>query len=140
MCYTLDMVPDLPEAELRQQLLLVSALFHGCSPEDGQFSANCARVLRQALKAAALWDDSLSWALHDTESVPSIVTTWYAALIDLIQQQPDSMKLLNGMGNFDGRAAPYYTACWLTPQGREIAEKLAAHHPDWVAAITNRPT
>jgi hypothetical protein len=124
------------EDEFRKQLILVSSLFHGTQPGE-EVSANCGRVLRRALLAAGLWNNGLRGALHDTETEPSIVTVWYSTLIELTQQEPESERLLAGAGNLAGRAGPHFTACWLTPRGRVVAQRLAEEHPEWVASIAD---
>ena len=121
------------DAELRRNYILASALFHTQISAD-QIRANCFRVLQHALMAAGLWDQDLearrSEAFHDAQDFP-VLRLWYETLIDLTRQEPASERLLEGAGNLAGRAGAYFTACWLTPAGRRVAEKLLAEHPEW---------
>jgi len=124
--------------QFRRDLILASALFHAPPPAD-RIYANCARVIRHALIAADLWDDRFDQAFQgDDESLARlpVVTQWYTTLIELTQHVPQSERLLNGGGNLVEPAGAYFTACWLTPAGAAVAERLLAEHPDWRARLT----
>jgi hypothetical protein len=126
------------EVEFRKNLILASASFQTKPPTDF-IRASCARVLRHALMAAGLWhtnsEDKANSAFHgEYEAFPEL-HQWYQTLIEQIQE-PESMRLLEGGGDFTTLAAASFTACWLTPRGRAIAEKLIADHPGWKAKLT----
>jgi hypothetical protein len=134
---------DDSDGELRQQLILASAFFHGDPPTD-RIRASSARVLRHALIAAGLWDDTLEAAAPavftgDEAAVARfpVVEEWYSTLIQLTRKRPKSARLLDGGGNMIAPAAPYFTGCWLTPAGRSEAERLLAQHPQWHAKLSS---
>jgi hypothetical protein len=126
--------------EFRRDLILVSALFHAPAPRD-RIYANCFRVLRHALNAAGLWDREFAAAFHgDDEELARfpLVAQWYSTLIDLTRR-PESERLLEGGGNLgDPPSGAYFTACWLTPAGKMVAEQLLAEHPEWKDRVTAR--
>jgi hypothetical protein len=131
-------MPDAFDAELRNNLILASALFH-TRPPMGRATANCGRVLRHALEAAGLWgagsEDSAIDAFHgECEKFPE-VQIWYQALIELTRK-PRPERLLEGAGNLILPAGAFFTACWLTPNGKSVAEKLIAEQPEWKAKLT----
>lgn len=143
----------------REQYILASAYFHGDQPE-GYLIANCARVLRQAMYAAGKWDHEFNAALHGVDNFPEYAQ-WYGSFLDLIFHEPESERLLQGGGNYGtpaGReamrrllpmpqdadaaglpAGAVYTACWLTPAGKRIADHLLALHPDWKEPLQTKP-
>lgn len=129
------------DAELRREFILASALFHERPPDaDGYVRANSARVLRNALRAAGLWDQRLqegqAEAFHGIYDRFPDIKMWYDTLIELVRHEPESERLLQGAGNLIDPAGASFTACWLTPRGRETAEKLLATHPDWENKLT----
>jgi hypothetical protein len=128
----------------RRDLILASAYFHASPPRPGErIRASCARVLRHALNAAGLWEDRMRKALHgEDDGSPEfrVVNQWYETLIDLVRRK--SERLLEGAGNLgDSKtgtppAGAYYTACWLTPAGRIVAERVLAEQPKLKASLT----
>src|SRR5580692_4798979 len=107
---------DPTDAELRRNLILASAYFHGLPPTD-RIRASCARVLRHALVAAGLWNERLngcaSAIFHgDSEANAEFpaVRLWYSTLIELTQQEPESERLLIGGGNLVAPAGAFFTA------------------------------
>ena len=125
------------DADFRRNLILASALLHTQTPPD-RIRANCFRVLRHALTAAGLWEERHSEAFHgETEDFPS-VGLWYSTLIEMALEEPASQRLLEGAGRFETFAGAYYTACWLTPAGRRVAERLLTEHPEWKARLTGQ--
>jgi hypothetical protein len=118
----------------RQRLLLRAVFLHGAPPGTA-VQANCARVLRQALVWAGLWNGTLARALREDREDP-ILTAWYGTLIEMSRDALGD-PLIVGLGNFgsptDLAAFPSYTACRLTSRGRELAERLFAEHPAYRA-------
>ena len=53
-----------------------------------------------------------------------------------MREEPASKRLLEGDGNLELPAGAYFTACWLTPAGERVAEKLVAEHPEWEARLS----
>jgi hypothetical protein len=127
--------------QLRRDLILVSAYFHAPPPRE-QVYANCFRVLRHALNAGGLWDSEFNAAFFgDDETIARfpLVAQWYSTLIDLTRQ-PQPERLLEGGGNLGvPSSGAYFTACWLTPAGRSVAERLLAEHPEWKDRVTAKP-
>jgi hypothetical protein len=124
--------------QLRRDLLLASAFFHAPAPRDRVY-ANCFRVIRHALVAADLWDDRFSEAFHgDDESMARfpVVATWYSTLIELTRHEPQPERLLNGAGDLLTPSGACFTACWLTPAGVAVAERLLSEHPEWKSRLT----
>ena len=115
----------------RQRLLLRAALLHGAPPGE-EVQANCARVLRQALVWAGLWNKRLARALRQDSEDP-VLAAWYRTLIEMTRDASGA-PLIEGLGNFGSlttpAAFPTYTACRLTSRGRELAERLFAEHPE----------
>jgi len=126
------------DADLRRNLILASAFFHAPPPVD-RIHANCHRVLQHALDAAGLWNEALAEAApavyHGDEDAAArfpVLGLWYSTLIELTRKEPESERLLNGGGNLgDPPAGACFTACWLTPAGRAVVQRLIAEHPDW---------
>lgn len=123
----------------REQLILMAAYVHG-SPLDGGISANCNRVLAQALFWAGLWNDGVRLRLMGAEVAevgPQDAATadgWYDVLIALTRQ-PAAERLLQGWGNLgtpEGHPAawPAFTACGLTQEGWELAKKMLAERSE----------
>ncbi|MFI5381577.1 MAG: hypothetical protein ACHRHE_19955 [Tepidisphaerales bacterium] len=133
--------PDIADAQLRKNLILCSALFHTPPPPqraDNRICANCARLLRHALTAPGLWQDEFKDAFHGTDDgIPQspVVTLWYSTLIELTRHEPESERLLNGVGNLVTPAGAHFTGCWLTPAGRTFAQRLLKEHPEWIAKL-----
>jgi hypothetical protein len=129
------------EIQSRKNFILVSALYFAPPPGE-RINANCDRVLRHALNAAGLWNNALAEAApaiyHGEEDAIArfpVLGLWYSTLIDLTRQ-PEAGRLLEGGGNLVAPAGACFTACWLTPAGRLVAERLIAEHPDWSDKLT----
>lgn len=125
-------IDDSNSPSVRQQLILASALLHTSPPGD-QVRANCSRVLRHAMIAAGVWDDHYergqSAAFHGEYNEYPLVKLWYESLISLTRREP-AERLLEGAGNLEVPAGARFTACWLTPLGKEIAEHFLAKVPN----------
>ena len=119
------------EEQLRRDFILASAFFHARSVHV----ANSARVLRHAMIAAGLWDESFNDAFDGNHEAFPIVSAWYATLIELTREE-ESRRLLDGGGNLVLPAGAHFTGCCLTPAGRTAAERLLADHPDWGERFT----
>jgi hypothetical protein len=119
--------------EEREKLILMAASVHG-APLNGPYTANCGRVLGQALIWACLWNDTVKEQLYgDKVGDTSTVEAWYATLIAMTKHIPESETLIQGWGNLNLPAAPAYTSCGLTSKGWDLAEKLLADRPHLVA-------
>ncbi len=126
--------------KFREELILVSALFHTPPPPKDYANANCGRVLRHAMIAADQWDQSFEIGLGgNTEDYP-VLKQWYDSLIKLIglRSDPESQRMLIGYGDFEIPQSADYTACFLTPAGKEAARTLLLEHPDWEGKLTAR--
>jgi hypothetical protein len=90
--------------------------------------------------AAGAWDAALeerkSEAFHDDTDFP-VLKQWYLTLIELTHVEPASTRLLIGAGNLDMNepAGAYFTACWLSPEGRHVAKNLLVENPQWEARL-----
>lgn len=122
----------------QEELILASAFFHAPPRRGDRDHANCFRVLRQALTAAGLWEENMIAAFHgedDSSAGFRVVDAWYRALIEMTRQEPESERLLEGGGNLGDPksgsepAGAYFTACWLTPAGCVVAERVLAERP-----------
>jgi hypothetical protein len=92
------------------------------------------------LHAAGEWKAEFEVAFHgvehlefDPERHPA--DAWYAMLIEMTRETPESSRLLLGEGNLITPAAACFTSCWLTPAGEARAARLLAEHPEWVAKL-----
>ncbi len=131
------------ESELfRERLILASALLHASPPTD-RIHANCDRVLRHAMFAAGVWDDRCrsggAAALQGFYDGHPLVWVWYSTLIRLTRQEPAMERLLEGAGNLSLPAGAAFTACWLTPRGRVLAEQFLIEHPEMKQKLSKRP-
>jgi hypothetical protein len=125
-----------PHQASRRQFILASARFNATDPNAGYYTATCARVLKHAMMAAGVWDESHRDGFHGIEeAASSLVDLWYGTLIEMVLAEPESARLLNGAGNFVGPAGAFFTGCWLTPAGRLEAERLLDLHPEWIANL-----
>ncbi len=64
-----------------------------------------------------------------------VIEEWYATLISMTRGIPHSELLIEGQGNLgnnvDAPAFPSFTGCRLTDEGRKLAERLFAEHPQY---------
>ncbi|HVS35550.1 MAG TPA: hypothetical protein VMS17_08210 [Gemmataceae bacterium] len=121
------------ELTQRERLLLMAAYFRGAKP-GAEIRANCARVLRQALLWAGLWNEQLERDERRDVSNP-VIEEWYSSLIAMTRVAPESGLLIEGAGNLQsppkGPAFPSYTGCRLTNEGGALAERLLAEYPHY---------
>ncbi len=124
----------------QEKLLLMAAYFHGTKP-GAEICANCARVRRQALLWAGLWNEQMAHDERHSLENP-VLEEWYFKLIALTRQVPESELLIEGAGNLgspvDPPAWPFYTGCGLTSKGRELAERLFVEYPQYRASFARR--
>lgn len=112
----------------RERLLLMAAYLHGPGPEEELARANCWRVLREAMRWGGVLDEQVEATGGQCDH--PVVEEWYTVLIGMIDRE----WLLRGAGNLggeEGQAAwPAYTGCGVTEEGRDLAERLWAEHPE----------
>jgi hypothetical protein len=121
------------EEQARRDFILASAFFHIQSVR----LANCSRVLRHAMIAAGVWDESFNDAFDGNHEKFPVASAWYATLIELTREE-ESMRLLDGGGNLTLPAGAHFTGCCLTRAGRTAAERLLANHPEWGKRLSAR--
>lgn len=116
-----DGVEDFPE---RERLLLLAAYLYPQQSAD-RITANCWRVLRQAMLWAGALDEQIE-AIGGHGHHP-VVEEWYRTLIEMARQEPAGDALLWVAGNLgsatDPPAWPAFTGCGLTEKGREFFER-----------------
>jgi hypothetical protein len=117
-----------------KRLLLMAAAVHQLGPGTRLNTANCAKVVWQALSWAGLVNDEVRTAWNELEYHPAILEC-YRTLIGMIRHAPAAEALFEGNGNFGSvecpRAFPLFTACRLTPLGESIAEQLLSQRPEY---------
>ena len=128
--------------EERERLILMAAQMHGRSPDEAaeRMTANCGKVLAQALVWAGLWTNQMRRDMPGgNEYEDSTVQDWYDTLIAMTQVASDE-ALLEGRGNLgspdgDRAAAPTFTACRVTIRGRALAQEFFMEYPQ----LTSQP-
>jgi hypothetical protein len=104
---------------------------------DVALTANCDKVVGQALTWAGLVNDEIRAAWLDDFAYHPVIKEWYGVLIGMIRHEPATEALFEGAGNLGSAAEPIampqFTGCRLTPLGLSVAEQLLKQNPQYHA-------